>query len=31
MITKSLVELQNGSFKIDINKDLFKAIIEFRK
>ena len=30
-IVKSYVEAQGGSFKIDIDGDLFKAIIVFRK
>ena len=29
-IAKSLTELQNGSFEIDIDGDLFKAIITFK-
>ena len=30
-IVKSFVELQNGSFKIEVDGDLFKAIISFQK
>ncbi len=30
-IAKSFTELQNGSFKIEIDGDLFKAMIQFRK
>ena len=30
-IAKNLVDLQDGDFKIDIDGDLFKAIIEFNK
>ena len=30
-IVKSFVELQNGSFHIEVDGDLFKSIIVFRK
>ena len=30
-IAKSFTEAQGGDFKIDIDGDLFKAIIEFKK
>ena len=30
-IAKNLVNIQGGSFRIDIDGDLFKAIIEFKK
>jgi signal transduction histidine kinase len=30
-IVKSFVELQNGTFKIEVDGDLFKAIISFQK
>ena len=30
-IVKSFVELQNGEFEINIDGDLFKAIIKFKK
>ena len=30
-IAKNLVDLQDGDFKIEIDGDLFKAIIEFNK
>ena len=30
-IVKSFTEIQNGEFKIDIDGDLFKAIVTFKK
>lgn len=30
-IAKSLIELQNGTFKLDIDGDLFKVTLKFNK
>jgi signal transduction histidine kinase len=30
-ITKSLIEIQNGNFNIEIDGDLFKAVIQISK